>query len=61
MQNPSHMLLGCKRSFYAGANQHCGYLDCYYESHYTNQNVTIPVKPPFEDAPDWRTCEGAAP
>ena len=54
-------LLGCKRSFYAGANQHCGYLDCYYESHYVNQNATIPSKPPFLDAPDWRTCEGAAP
>ena len=54
-------LLGCKRSFYAGANQHCGYLDCYYESHYTSQNATIPAKPPFVDAPDWRTCEGMAP
>lgn len=53
-------LLGCKRSFYAAANQHCGFLDCYYESHYANATST-PSNPPFEDAPNWRTCEGRAP
>ena len=50
-------VLGCKASYYAATNQHCGFLECYLEEHRI-PNATRPARVPYA-APDWRHCTAA--